>query len=235
MRPFNQEEYNKFLIENNVIGFFEEPITLKSGRISHWYVNCRNLLDRVGVMDKLVDFVLAFVDERNISVDYFFGVPEGATKLGVILNYKRGKSNNNDNQALIIGRGKPKEHGDPKDKYFIGPAQEGDKVIVVEDVTTTGGSLIDTIKHLQESNIAVIAAIGLVNRMEKRDDGRSVEKVINERNIPYLAMGNSIDLLPMARDASKPPDSVLEEVENYFDRYGIEPLKLRLSQSDGIK
>jgi orotate phosphoribosyltransferase len=227
MRQFNQDEYNKFLIENNVIGFFAEPITLKSGRISHWYVNCRNLLDRVGVMDRLVDFVLAFADEKNISADYFYGVPEGATKLGVVLNYKKGKLNNNDNQALIIGRGKPKEHGDPKDKYFIGPAQEGDKVIVVEDVTTTGGSLIDTIKHLRESNIEVIAAIGLVNRMEKRDDGRSVEKVINELNVPYLAMGNSVDLLPMARDASKPPDSVLEEVEHYFDQYGIEPLKLR--------
>jgi len=227
MREFNQEEYNRFLIENKVIGFFEEPITLKSGRISNWYVNCRNLLDRVGVMDRLTDFVLAFADEKSISADYFYGVPEGATKLAVILNYKKGKLDNNGNQALVIGRGKPKEHGDPKDKYFIGPAKEGDKVIVIEDVTTTGGSLIDTIKHLQESNIEVVAAIGLVNRMEKRDDGKSVEKVINELDVPYFAMGNSIDLLPMGRDVSNPSGYVLEEVEKYFDRYGIAPLKLR--------
>lgn len=227
MREFDQKEYNRFLIENNVIGFFEEPITLKSGRISNWYANCRDLLDRVGVMDRLTDFVLAFADEKSLSTDYFYGVPEGATKLAVILNYKKGKLDNNENQALVIGRGKPKEHGDPKDKYFIGPAKEGDKVIVIEDVTTTGGSLIDTVKHLQESNIDIIAAIGLVNRMEKRDDGKSVEKIINELNVPYFAMGNSIDLLPMARDVSNPSDSVLEEVEKYFNRYGIEPLKLR--------
>lgn len=227
MREFNQEEYNRFLIENKVIGFFEEPITLKSGRISNWYANCRNLLDRVGVMDRLTDFVLAFADEKSISADYFYGVPEGATKLAVILNYKKGKLDNNGNQALVIGRGKPKEHGDPNDKYFIGPVKAGDKVIVIEDVTTTGGSLIDTIKHLQESNIEVVAAIGLVNRMEKRDDGKSVEKVINELDVPYFAMGNSVDLLPMARDVSNPSASVLEEVEKYFDRYGIAPLKLR--------
>ena len=226
MAGFNQEEYNKFLIENNVIGFFEEPVTLKSGRISNWYVNCRYLLDEVGVIDKLTDFVLAFSDDNGISADYFYGVPEGATKLAVILNYKKGKLDNNENQALVIGRGKPKEHGDPKDRYFIGPVKEGDKVIVIEDVTTTGGSLIDTIKHLQESNIEVVAAIGLVNRMEKRDDGKSVEQVINELNVPYFAMGNSLELLPMARDDSKPSDSVLEEVEKYFDQYGIEPLKL---------
>ncbi len=79
---------------------------------------------------------------------------------------------------------------------------------------------------MQESNVEVVAAIGLVNRMEKRDDGKSVEQVINELNVPYFAMGNSMELLPMARDDSKPSDSVLEEVEKYFDQYGIEPLKL---------
>jgi orotate phosphoribosyltransferase len=226
MAGFNQEEYNKFLIEHNVIGFFEEPVTLKSGRISNWYANCRYLLDEVGVIDKLTDFVLAFSDDKGISADYFYGVPEGATKLAIILNYKKGKLDNNENQVLVIGRGKPKEHGDPKDRYFIGPVKERDKVIVIEDVTTTGGSLIDTIKHLQESNIEVVAAIGLVNRMEKRDDGKSVEQVINELNVPYFAMGNSMELLPMARDDSKPSESVLEEVEKYFDQYGIEPLKL---------
>jgi len=227
MTGFNQEEYNRFLIENRVIGFFEKPITLKSGRISNWYANCRVLLDRVGVIDKLTDFVLAFSDEKSISAGYFYGVPEGATKLAVILNYKKGKADNNKNQALIIGRGKPKEHGDPKDRYFIGPAEERDKVIVVEDVTTTGGSLIETIKHLQESNIEVVAAIGLVNRMEKRDDGKSVEQVVNELNVPYFAIGSAIDLLPMARDVSKPSDSVLGEVEKYFDRYGIKSLRLK--------
>lgn len=226
MRGFDQNEYNKFLTENKVIGFFEEPITLKSGRISHWYANCRNLLDKVGVIDRLTDFIIAFSDENRISADYFYGVPEGATKLAVILNYKKGKVDNNENQALVIGRGKPKEHGDPKDKYFIGPTKEGDKVIVIEDVTTTGGSLIGAIKKLQESRIDIVTAIGLVNRMEKRDDGKSVEQVIKEMNISYLAMGDSIELLPMARDVSRPSDSVLNEVENYFDQYGIEPLKL---------
>lgn len=227
MTGFNQEEYNKFLIENRVIGFFEKPITLKSGRISNWYANCRILLDGVGVIDKLTDFVLAFSDEKGISADYFYGVPEGATKLAIILNYKKGKLDHNENQVLIMGRGMPKEHGDPKDKYFIGPAEKGDKVIVVEDVTTTGGSLIESIKHLKESNIEVVAAIGLVNRMEMRDDGKSVEQVVKELNVPYFAIGSAIDLLPMARDVSKPSDSVLEEVEKYFDQYGIKSLRLK--------
>ena len=227
MKGFEQAEYNEFLVENKVIGFFEEPITLKSGRVSPWYANCRDLLGRVGLIDKLTDFVLAFSAEEGVSADYFYGVPEGATKLAVILNYKKGKLDHNDNQVLIIGRGKPKEHGDPKDKYFIGPVKEKDRVIIIEDVTTTGSSLIDTIKHLQESNIEVVAAIGLVNRMEKRDDGKAVERAVGELNVSYFAMGNSTELLPLARDVLKPSDPVLEEVEKYFDQYGIEALKLK--------
>jgi len=227
MREFDQAEYNEFLIDNRVIGFFENPITLKSGRISPWYANCRDLMSRVGLIDQLTDFVLAFSAEKGITADYFYGVPDGATKLAVILNYKKGKLDSNENQALVIGRGKPKKHGDPKDKYFIGPVKEKDRVIIIEDVTTTGSSLIDTIKHLQESNIEVVAAIGLVNRMEKRDDGKAVERAVGELNVSYFAMGNSTELLPLARDVLKPSDPVLEEVEKYFDQYGIEALKLK--------
>jgi len=36
---FNQEEFNKFIEDNNVYGFFQEAITLKSGRKSHFYAN----------------------------------------------------------------------------------------------------------------------------------------------------------------------------------------------------
>jgi len=224
MSTFNKEKYNAFLIQNGVVGFFAEPLTLKSGRLSNWYVNCRVLLDRVGVIDRLTDFILSFAADSNLSADYFYGVPEGATKLAVILNYKKGKLQNNQEQALIIGRGKPKAHGAPKDRYFIGPAEEGDRTVVIEDVTTTGSSLLATIAHLQESKIDVVAAVGLVNRMETREDGKSVGQAVNEQNVPYFAMGRSLDLLPLARAAVNPPESVWEEVKKYFEQYGLRHL-----------
>ena len=47
-----------------------------------------------------------------------------------------------------MGRGKQKEHGDPKDKFFVG-IPNGD-TIILEDTTTTGSSLINTIIQLKE-------------------------------------------------------------------------------------
>ena len=110
---FNQEKYNKFLVNNNIVGFFEKPIELKSGRISNWYINCRNLLDRVGSIDKLINFIIDFIEEKNLEFDYVFGVPEGVTKLTDILNYRIAKQRKDKNYPLVIGRGKPKD-GDDK-------------------------------------------------------------------------------------------------------------------------
>jgi orotate phosphoribosyltransferase len=226
---FNEEEFNKFIIENDVVGFFETPITLKSGRQSYWYANCRNLSNSFKLISKTAEFLLQFLKKEMIEFDYIYGVPEGATKLAIIANYKIGEGKFNSNvrpeHKIIMGRGMPKTHGAPKDKYFIGEIKEGDKVLVLEDVTTTGGSLLKTIKQLKEANVEIVGAIGIVNRMEKRDDGKSVEEAVNELGVPYFAMSHSILLLPMAKDKYSPSPETLKQVEFGFDKHGLRELK----------
>jgi len=221
--------FNKFVIDNNVVGFFDKPIMLKSGRQSYWYANCRNLSNTFEIIDKTAGFVLNFLKKELIESDYIYGVPEGASKLAIIANYKLGKEcldgSTNSKQKIILGRGQPKPHGAPKDKYFIGEVNEGDKVLVLEDVTTTGGSLLKTIKQLKEANVEVVAAIGLVNRMEKRDDGKSVEEAVNELGVPYYAMSHSLALLPMAKAKYNPNEEVSRQVEIGFEKYGLMELK----------
>lgn len=219
---FNEEAFNKFLIDNNVVGFFETPITLKSGRQSHWYANCRTLSDTFEKLDKLADYVIEFAKNEEIEFDYVYGVPEGASKLAVIVNYKLGISN--PQQKIIIGRGKPKEHGVPKDKYFIGNIEEGDNVLVLEDVTTTGGSLLSAIKQLMEAKVNIVGAVGLVNRMEKDEHGRSVEDVTHQNKTPYYAMGNALRLLPLAREKYQPSLEIVQQVELEFQKYGVKLL-----------
>ena len=61
--------------------------------------------------------------------------------------------------------------------------------------------------------------------MEKRDDGKSVSEVVNELNVPYFNMGDSTELIPLAIEANNPGEKVLEEVNKYFEQYGIKQLK----------
>lgn len=228
MEKFEQEKFNEFIINQGIVGFFKEPITLKSSRISNWYVNWRNVAEDVYLFDELVDFIIAFVENLGLNPDCFYGVPEGATKLGIITQYKWAKMQPNYGPGvypLPMGRGKPKEHGTSKDRYFLGVPRG--KTIVLEDVTTTGGSLLSTIDNLLEAGISIIAAIGLTNRNEKRDEGKSVKEAVEEKGVSYYAMSDALDLLPKIYKKLKPGEGVAELIEEYFEKYGIEKIKLR--------
>ena len=212
-----RENFYNFILNNEIIGFFKEPLRLKSGRLSSWYVNWRNIASDVYLLDQLTDYVLLYIDYLGLNPLCFYGVPEGATKLGIIIQYKwarRQKNYNSGSYPLSMGRGNQKEHGDPKDRFFVGiPKGE---TIILEDVTTTGESLIATIDKLRELNVTIIASIGLTNRNELRDDGKSVEEIIKEKNVQYYAMSNAIELLPRI----EMNDDIKKSIEEYFKNYG---------------
>lgn len=235
MRNFNQEEFNKFIVENGVYGFFEEPITLKSGRESHFYANWRNVVEDVYLTDKLADFVIDFAQdflplsegEIKRGCDTFYGVPEGATKLGVITQYKwamQSPEYSQGSHTLGMGRAKPKDHGEAKDKYFVGMPKG--RVVVLEDVTTTGGSMLNTLDSLKEAGVNVVAVISLTNRMEKRDDGLSVEEAVKQKGVKFYSMSSALEMLPMVYEKLQPGEEIGRKVEEYYDRYGVEKLRI---------
>ncbi len=224
---FERNAFNEFIVQNGVIGFFKEPILLKSNRESHWYVNWRTVTESVYLTDKLTDFVLSFAEQNKLEPESFYGVPEGATKLALITQYKyakRRKDYGGGRYPLAMGRGKPKEHGEMKDRYFLG--MPIGKTIIIEDVTTTGGSLISAIKVLKEAEVEVIAALGLTNRMEKRDDGKTVEEAVKELGVKYIAMSDATDLLPLAYRKTNPGEEIGKKVEEYFKKYGTKEVYL---------
>jgi len=239
MAEFNQNNFNKFVIDNGVIGFFEKPVVLKSGRESNWYVNWRTVSEDVFLMDQLSDHVLQYAEDLISSGQIsgsdicYYGVPEGATKLGLLVQYKyasRASRYGNGSHVFPMGRAKPKEHGVPKDKFFVG-APKGN-VIVLEDVTTTGGSLIDTVARLVDAGISVLACIGLTNRMEKRDDGQSVKSAIESIKSPsgdkikYFQMSDGLNLLPEMVAKLNPGQNIQKSIEEEFAKYGLEKISL---------
>ncbi len=220
---FDQDAFYRFIVGNEVVGFFEEPVKLKSGRLSSWYVNWRIVAEDAFLMDKLSDFVLGFVKDKSIEVDTFYGVPEGGTKLGVITQYKHAKMDPNlgkGKYVLAMGRGKPKEHGMVRDRQFLG-VPKGD-VVVLEDVVTTGGSMLAHVRSLLEVGVGISAVIALTDRDEKRDDGKHVSQILRDMHVPYYAMSRARDLLPRLNI----PDKVRERIVDEFNRFGITRIRL---------
>src|SRR3989338_10443479 len=164
MANYNPHAFNQFVLENDVVGFFSTPIILRSGRKSNWYVNWRRVADDVFLTDQLARMVMAFSVQHGLRPDTFYGVPAGATKLAVLTQYlwaKGDPTHGPGTHTLAIGREKPKEHGDPTDKFFVGMPRG--RTVLTEDVTTTGGSLLREIEKCLEARVQVVAAIGLTN------------------------------------------------------------------------
>ena len=219
----DKSRFLDFIIENEVVGFFNEPIKLKSGRLSSWYVNWRTIAQDAFLIDQLTDFILSFVKFLNLTPDCFYGVPEGATKLGIITQLKWAKEQSNYSKGtylLPMGRGKLKEHGDPKDRFFLGEPKG--KVIILEDTTTTAGSLITAIKSLEKLDVDIIASIVLTERNEIRDDGKSVKEILLEENVKFFSLSNALEIIPLL----KPNKLQSDEIKDYFEKYGTRQIEL---------
>lgn len=228
MGAFNRESFNEFVLYHNVIGFSEQPLKLKSGRTSHWYADWSKVTGYVFQLEQLTEYIIAFTHDLGLQPDCFYGVPEGATKLGMITQYNWAKLSPNYapySHILPMGRERPKEPEASKEKYFVGEPRG--KTILLENVTTTGSSLLAMIDSLTEAEIPIIAAISLTDRMELRDDGQSVQKAIESKKILYFALSNALKLLPEAYQRLNPGERVAKAIEEEFEKYGVEKLKLK--------
>ncbi|MBF0360456.1 MAG: hypothetical protein HQK49_05555 [Oligoflexia bacterium] len=186
------DSFINFIIDHKVLTVSSTPFTLASGQKSHLYINWRSVTNNFFLFDKLLKMVLEFIQLNNIHCDTFYGVPEGASKLALFVQYfylqKKYSSEESSSLAtLAMGRGVPKNHGSIADKYFIG--QPIGDVIIIEDVTTTGESLIKTIEIVKElPNTKVIGCLVLTDR--SHHGSKSMDDYFVKNNIKLYSLSN---------------------------------------------
>jgi orotate phosphoribosyltransferase len=147
--------------------FGRGEITLASGRKSDFYFNLKpTMLDAEGAA-LLAELTLdALAGE---AVDYVGGLEMGAVPLaGAIaqLSFMRGRPI----QAFFV-RKKPKEHGARLSVEGLAPGESlaGKRVVIVEDVTTTGGSAIKAVEAVREAGADIVMVFTMVDREEGAD------------------------------------------------------------------
>lgn len=144
--------------------FGRGDITLASGRKSNFYFNLKpTMLDAEGA-SLLAELTLdALISEK---VDYVGGLEMGAVPIaGAIaqLSFMRGHPI----QAFFV-RKKPKEHGAKLTVEGLarGESLQGKRVVIVEDVTTTGGSALKAVEVVREAGGDVAFVFTMVDREE---------------------------------------------------------------------
>ena len=139
-------------------GIKKGEFTLSSGKKSNYYINVKEIYTNPKILKKISENMKNLVKEE---VDAIAGVAVGGIPLAVALSLETGK-------PFIIVRKKEKRHG--ISSRIEGKIQEGAKVIVVEDVTTTGQSVLRAVEILRKLKYKCEQVICVVDREEGAEE-----------------------------------------------------------------
>ena len=196
----------RMLLEIGAVDFRpDDPFTLASGLPSPTYVDCRRIVSFPRVRSALMDFMAVTVMREagfeafdNVAGGETAGIPFAALvaeRLGLPMSYVRKK---------------PKGYG--RNARIEGVIGEGDRVLLVEDLTTDGGSklsFVDAIRQAGAScaHTAVIFYYGIFPE---------TEKTLGDHGVRLHSLCTWWDVLAAARAQSAFDKAALDEVERFL-------------------
>jgi uridine monophosphate synthetase len=131
--------------------------TLKSGITSSVYIDLRSIISYPHILSKVVDEYINIIQEKNITFDKIAGIAYGALGIAFQIADKLNKP------TLLIKKEGNKNYG-IQNQGFIGHYTMGEKILIIEDVATTGNSAICVAKQLKKAGLQVTDAIVLLDR-----------------------------------------------------------------------
>ncbi|MGQ9921715.1 MAG: orotate phosphoribosyltransferase [Desulfobacca sp.] len=136
------------------------PFTLASGRQSPFYIDGKKTTHHAEGKFLVGELIYDLVKDRQIAA--IGGLTMGADPMAVaasLISYLHGQPIHS-----FSVRKATKDHGTRR--RIEGPVQPGDRVVIVDDVITTGASLIEAIQVAKDYGLEVVAGIVLVDREE---------------------------------------------------------------------
>lgn len=150
----SSKEYLIELLKENEV-FLKGDFTLSSGKKSDYYINMKKAITEPEILSTIANLITQLIAEDNI--DKVAGPALGAVPIATAVSLES-------EIPLLMIRKEKKGYG--TSKLIEGELNSDDNVIVVEDVTTTGGSLLKAIKVIQENGGNVTRAFVVVDRQE---------------------------------------------------------------------
>lgn len=197
------KEFATFLHEKGIIKFGD--FTLASGKKSSYYVDLRLVPSYPHQFRKMVKYLQNNIAESvgMNNFDSLVSVPTGGLVIASALAIEIVK-------PLIYVRSKPKDYG--TSKSIEGQIHEGMKVVMIDDVATTGGSVVNAIKSLKEENIAIEDAYVIVNRMEGADEA------LKELGVKLHSITNVMQITQALHEQKLVNDDILEKVRKQIGK-----------------
>ena len=213
-----KEEFIRFMVANGVLRFGE--FTLKSGRKAPYFINTGNY--KTGKqLAKLGEYYAACIQENGLEADTlvgpaYKGIPLSVTTAITLFN-GYGKELN-----YCFDRKEAKDHGEGG--LFVGKQLvDGERVIIIEDVMTSGKALKEILPKLEAAaNVKVAGMIISVDRKEKALDSElsAVKAAKAEYGIDVYSVVTMDDIIAAIEKGVIDGKEHLEAMYAYRETYG---------------
>lgn len=218
-----KKEFIEFMIDCNVLKFGD--FVTKSGRKTPFFVNTGfyrtgSQLKRLGEY-----YAQAIHDKFGFDFDVLFGPAYKGIPLSVAATIAISEKYDKDIR-YCSNRKEIKDHGD-KGILLGSPIEDGDKVIIIEDVTTAGTSIQETMPIVKaQGDVDVLGLVVSVDRMERGQGEKSALQEISEKyglkTTAIVTMEEVVEHLYNKPYKGKIiiDDAIKEAIDAYYEQYG---------------
>ena len=222
-----KEEFIEFMVDSNVLKFGE--FTLKSGRKSPFFMNAGSYVTGAQLKKLGQYYAKAIHDHYGDDFDILFGPAYKGIPLSVATAVAYDELYGKEIR-YCSNRKEIKDHGDVG--ILLGsPLKDGDRVVIIEDVTTSGKSIEETFPIIQaQGKVEILGLIVSLNRLERGQGEKSALEEIKEK---YGFDTNAIVTMAKVVEHlyNKPyqgkiyiDDTLKTAIDRYYDEYGVKAL-----------
>lgn len=216
-----QRKFVEFMVRADVLTFGD--FTTKSGRKTPFFINTGRY--RTGdQLNQLARYYADAIEAQGIEFDFLFGPAYKGIPLATAVSMelaRRGK-----NVPFCFNRKEAKDHGEGGSLVGHKPA-DGERALIVEDVTTAGTSIRETVPVLrQAANVEVAGLVVSVNRMERgTGEKNALTELREEFDMQTFAIVNIVEIADYLRgreiDGSVVvTDKLFDRIQEYRQQYG---------------
>ncbi len=213
-----KQRFIKFMVQNGVLTFGE--FTLKSGRKAPYFINTGNYKTG-GQLSRLGEYYAACIAENGLKADTLVGPAYKGIPLAVAAAISL-YNNHGIDINYCFDRKEVKDHGEGG--LFVGKQfQDGERVILIEDVMTSGKALREMLPKLNAAAaVKVEGMIISVDRQEKAlgSERSAVQDAFEEFGIKVYSIVTMTDIIDAIEQGVIEGRQYLENMKEYRKIYG---------------
>ena len=220
-----KQEFIDFMVESSVLKFGD--FTLKSGRKSPFFMNAGSYVTGTQLRKLGEYYAKAIHDNFGLDFDVLFGPAYKGIPLSVATTMAISELYGKEIR-YCSDRKEEKDHGADKGSFLGSSLKDGDRVVMIEDVTTSGKSMEETVPKVKgAADVTIVGLMVSLNRMEVGKGGEKcaldeVKDLYGFDTAAIVSMDEGVEYLYNRECQGRViiDDTLKASIDAYYEQYG---------------